>query len=148
MSVGKYLAPVAGGIALALIGYDSHIAGKIRSGSYEKNHKAESLEHHLMADQKQESASTLKGEMKKELLKYHMDENFSGFFTGTIGYFKGVTSMLTRNVIPLTLAIGTFAGIGNKGIIRNTVAKASGIGLAAYGVITLAQEIFGIGKGH
>lgn len=146
MSIGKYLAPIAGGIALTLIGYDAHVAGKIRSSSYEKNHKAESLEHHLMADQKQESASTIRGGLKKELLRYHMDENFSGFFTGTIGYFKGVASMLERNVIPLALAIGTFAGVGNKGLLRNTVAKASGIGLAAFGVITLAQEIFGIGK--
>lgn len=143
MGVGKYLAPIAGGVALALIGYDSHIAGKIRSSSYEKEHKAHSLEHHILADQKQESASTIRGEMKKGLLRYHMDENFSGFFTGVYGYCKGATSMLVRNVIPLTLAIGTF--VGTKGV-RGWISKGSGIGLAAFGLVTVAQEVFGIGK--
>lgn len=143
MSVGNILAKTAGGLGLALIGYDAHIAGKIRSSSYEKEHKAHSLEHHLLADQKQESASTIRGEMKKGILRYHMDENFSGFFTGVVGYFKGLNSMLIRNVIPLTLAIGTF--VGSKGI-RGGISKCSGIGLAAYGLVTLAQEVFGIGK--
>lgn len=143
MGVGNILAKTAGGVAIALIGYDAHIAGKIRGSSYEKECKAESLQHHFLADQKQESPSTIRSEMKKGILRYHMDEGFSGFFTGIAGYFKGLTSMLVRNVVPLTLAVGTFAG--SKGFWGG-VSKCSGVGLAAYGLITAAQEVFGIGK--
>lgn len=143
MSVGNILAKTAGVIGLGLIGYDSHVAGTIRSRSFEKEHKAASLEHHLMSDQKQESASTIRGHLKKGLFRYQMDEEFSGFFTGIVGYFKGVNSMLIRNVIPLVLAAGTFAG---KNGIRGGISKCSAVGLAAYGLVTLAQEIFGIGK--
>lgn len=128
-----------GGVSLAMILYDSHEAGKIRASSYAKNHKAESLSDRYMDDLKLESPSTIRGHVKKGLFRYSVDENLSGFFTSIAGYFKGLGSMLVRNVVPLCLTAGTFMG---KGLFS----KMCGAGLLAYGGIFLLQEAFGIGK--
>lgn len=128
-----------GGVSLAMILYDSHEAAKIRASSYSKNHKAESLSERYMDDLKLESPSTIRGHVKKGLFRYNVDENLSGFFTSISGYFKGLTSMLVRNVVPLALTTGTFVG---KGLFS----KMCGAGLLAYGGIFLLQEAFGIGK--
>lgn len=130
---------VVGGASIAMIAYDSHEAAKIRASAYAKNHKAEGLAERYMDDLKLESPSTIRGGVKKGLFRYSVDENLTGFFASVAGYFKGLGSMLVRNVVPLTLAAGTFVG---KGLFS----KMCGAGLIAYGGIFLLQEMFGIGK--
>ena len=135
----KIATKTVGVISLAMIGYDSHEAAKIRASAYSKNHKAESLSERYMDDLKLESPSTIRGDVKKGLFRYCMDENLTGFFTSVAGYFDGFGSMLVRNVVPLTLAGGTLVG---KGLFS----KMCGAGLIAFGGIFLLQEMFGIGK--
>jgi len=145
MSIGTVLAKTAGVIGLGLVGYDSHIAGKIESRAYEKNHKAENITEHYMDDFKADGPSVVKQHVKKGIFKYYLDENLSGFFTGIYGYARGATSMLIGNIIPTTLALGAVLPIGKKGG-KHMFNKFCGVGLVAYGAIFLAQEFFGIGK--
>lgn len=139
-NVGNILAKTAGWAALGLIGYDSHMAGKISAHQTEKNHKAESITERYLDDMKLDSPSMVKQHVKKGLFRYFMDENFTGFFTSIGGYFKGASQMMVGNIIPLALSAGAI--LGGKGLFS----KACGLGLVAYGGVFLAQEIFGIGK--
>lgn len=141
ISTATILAKSAGIAALGLVAYDSHIAGKIYSGSHEKNHKAESITERYLDDLKLDSTSTVKSGIKKELFKYNTDENLTGFFSSINGYVKGFASMLVSNVVPFTMAVGTL-------LTKGFVSKLCGLGLAAYGGIFLLQEAFGIGKSH
>ncbi|MFA7657852.1 MAG: hypothetical protein WCY19_00290 [Candidatus Gastranaerophilaceae bacterium] len=143
IKIANVLTQTLGAATLGLIAYDSHIAGKIKASAYEKNHKATGLTERYLDDMKLDSPSTVEAGVKKELFKYSLDENLTGFFTNIAGYGKGFASMLVSEVIPFGLAIGTFFGKrGGKQIFS----KFCGAGLIAYGGIFLLQEAFGIGK--
>jgi len=143
MSISNVLTKTVGVIGLGLIGYDAHVAGKIESHAYEKNHKSEQLADHYMEDLKMDSPSAVKAHVKKSIFKYYLDENLSGFFTGIHGYLSGSATKVIGDVIPFGLAVGSL--LGKKGG-KNIFSKFCGAGLLAYGGIFLAQEFFGIGK--
>lgn len=127
-----------GGLGLVL--YDAHMAGKMKGPAYEKEHKAHQLTEHYLEDTKIDSPSVVKNAMKKRIFQFHVDENFTGFFTTMHGYFKGFSSMLVDHAIPFVLATGAL--VGGKGLFS----KFCGAGLLAYGGIYMLQEGFGIGK--
>lgn len=141
MTMSNILTKTVGVIGLGLVGYDAHVAGKIKAYSNEKNHKADSLSERYLDDMKLDSPSITKARVKEELFKYSTDESMTGFFHNIAGYVKGSISSLVGNVIPLGLAAGTFV---NRGLFS----KVCAVGLAAYGSIFLLQEAFGIGKSH
>jgi hypothetical protein len=139
-------AKTVGGTAIVLGLYDSHEAGKINASAHAKNCKAGSLSERYIDDLKLDSPSTIKAGIKKELFHYSMEENLSEFFSGIGGYCKGFGSMMVGNIVPFTLAAGTFIGGKSGKGIRGGISKCCGAGLLAYGGIFLLQEMFGIGK--
>lgn len=139
MSVGSVLAKTAGVIGIGLIGYDAHCAGKMEASSYASNRKANGLSEGYKDHLKLDSPSVVKNEIKNELFDYNLNENLSGFFASIGGYIKGALSMAFGNIIPLGLSIATICTKGKA-------SKFCGAGLAIYGGIYLAQELFGIGK--
>lgn len=139
MSISNVLTKTVGVIGLSMVAYDSHVAGKIKAVSHEKNHKATSLAGRFLDDTKLDSPSVVKEHAKKSIFRYFLDENLSGFFASIAGYAKGFSDMLVTNVIPFGLSVGTV-------LTKGVTSKCFGAGLLAYGGIFLAQEIFGIGK--
>lgn len=128
MNVGKILAKTAGIAGLTLIGIDAHNAGKMQAMSTQNSIKASSLEDSYVNTMTQDSPSSVVSGYKKFLFRLNTDEVITDFFTGIGGYFKGACSMLIQNVLPLGLALGSFA---KKGIIG----KGSALGLLAYGLV-------------
>lgn len=137
--IPNILAKTVGVAGLGLVGYDSFIAARINSEAYSKDAKANLMTRAYFDDLTLDHPSVVKRNLKKGILHYIMDENITGFFNGVAGGAKGAVSMLVQNWIPAALSLGTFVG---KGIFS----KCSAVGLAGYGIMVLAQEVFGIGK--
>src|SRR5574344_495080 len=133
INVGKILARTAGVTGLALIGYDSHNAGKLQAQATQGSIKADSLADSYVNTMGQDTPSTLTTRYKKWLFNINTDETMTDFFTGIAGYFKGVFNMAAQNVIPLALACGTFFKSG-------IIAKGSAIGLLGYGLLYAIQN--------
>lgn len=129
-----------GAAGLILVGIDAHNMGKMESSKNRNNIKAAGLSERYLDDMKMESPSVVDNAVKKRIFKYAVDENFTGFFTSVAGYTKGFGSMLVNDVIPLGLAAGTV--LMPKGFLS----KSFGVGLLAYGVIHVLQDVFNIGK--
>lgn len=137
--IPNILVKTVGVAGLGLVGYDSYIAARIHSEAYSKDAKANLITRAYFDDLALDHPSVIKRNLKKGIFHYTMDENITGFFNGIAGGVKGAVSMLVHNWIPATLAAGTFVG---KGIFS----KCSAVGLVGYGLMVLAQEVFGIGK--
>ena len=140
--VGSFVAKGLGCATLALIAYDSHVLGKIEASDHEKKVKAGELERAAMHDLSQETPSIVQSKLKEKVFEFKLKETISAFFTSTYGYVKGFSKMLVNHVVPLTLAVGTVASP------PGWMSKTFGAGLAVYGGIYLAQNVFGIGGHH
>lgn len=142
-SVSNILVKTAGIGALGLVAYDSHNAGKIEAGAYQKTVKSKSLAQNAIDDLTLSDPSIVKQKVKGKIFQFNLDENLSGFFTSIAGYIKGFASMTVSNVIPMGLALGTVLSPS-----KTLLSKTFGVGLLAYGAVFLAQEVLGIGKEH
>lgn len=137
--IPNILTKAVGTVGLGLVLYDSYTAARIHSEAFSRDAKTEWVTRTYFDDITLDHPSVVKRNMKKGIFHYVMDENLSGFFNGILGGFKGATAMLVHNWVPTVLAAGTFVG---KGIFS----KCSAVGLVGYGLMVLAQEVFGIGK--
>ena len=134
----KYAVKGTGLAALGIIGYDSHIVGRMQSDSYAKRKDAEACMRTFSNTQYLSSPSMTTSNLKNEVNKFEMDSNFRHFINSTIGYFKGFGDMLINDVVPLGLGLGALFGKGK-------VAKGSAIGLGIYAVVKFFKDILGFG---
>ncbi|MBP7211692.1 hypothetical protein KBA27_02550 [bacterium] len=133
MNIGNVLAKTAGVATLGIIAYDAHHNGKHQSMVTQESYKASSLTDSYLNTMEQESPSIVVSKYKKGLFNVNSDENVTGFFTGIAGYTKGFVKMLAKDVVPLCLALGTFAKPG-------VISKGSAFGLLGYGIICGIQN--------
>lgn len=129
-----------GAVGTGLILADAHHAAKEHAHMYETKKTTESLQERYFDTLKLETPSKVRDTVKKRIFEFDMDNNIDSFFYSIAGYAKGMGEMLVNNVVPFALSLG--AMLGPKGLISKTC----GIGLAAYGLGFLAQEVFRIGK--
>ena len=156
MNVTNVLTKTTGVVGLGLIGYDSHVAGKINSSSYQKQCMANSVTSAYENTMKSDNPSVLQSKVKTAYFNYKLEDNLSSFFTGIGGYAKGFGSMLVGNIVPLTLSLGAVLtspkifikkGVTQSHVaLKSFVSKACAVGLLAYGGIFLIQNVLGIGK--
>ncbi|HNW25621.1 MAG TPA: hypothetical protein PLG15_03230 [Candidatus Gastranaerophilaceae bacterium] len=139
MNISNIAIKAIGIAGLGAVLYDSHTIGKEECNMNQRNLKTDSVEKTFMDTISLDTPSKTKDIMKKQFLKYKLNENFTTFFTGAAGYVKGFTKMLVNNVIPFGLALGTVA---TKGL----ASKACGVGLIGYGLVYLLHDVMGIFK--
>lgn len=137
----KYLAKATGIAALGVIGYDSHIVGKLQSDVYAKNKDAKACLRTVDNTRYLTDPSMTVSNLKDGVNRMELDNNFRHFVNSGIGYFKGFGSMLISNVIPLGLGLGALFAKGKW-------AKGSAIGLGAYGVIKIFKDVLGFGHAN
>lgn len=137
MNISNIVTKAIGIAGLGMVLYDSHYAGGIESKAYQKKCNTNNVTETFMETMSLDRPSIVQAKMKNRYLKFKMDENFTDFFEGIIGYAKGFGSMLVNNVVPFGLALGTVA---TKGI----ASKAFGLGLLGYGVVYLLHDVMGL----
>ncbi len=139
---GKYLARGAGAAALYFIARDAHSYGKIRSDIQVQSKNAKAAEYYLHNTMAMDRPSKTLTDIKNGVYKLELNEQIRGFINSIIGYFKGITTTLIHDVVPLGL--GLTALFAKKRALP--LAKASAIGLGIYGIYTVIKEGFGLGK--
>ncbi len=139
---GKYLAKGAGALALGIVGYDSHVLGKINSDAYAKTQDAKACRDSYNNTMFLADPSITTSKAKTFLFDWQIQDNVRHFVNSAIGYFKGFGSMLVSSVVPLGLGIGALVSKNNK------VAGGFGIGLAAYSVVKFLKDVCGLGHSN
>lgn len=134
----KYLIKGAGIATLGIIGYDSHIVGKLQADVYSKSKDADACMRTYSNTDYLSSPSMTTSHLKDSVHKLETDSNFRHFVNSGIGYFKGFGSMLIDNVVPFALGVGALC---SKGLL----AKCSAIGLGLYGTVKLFKDVLGFG---
>lgn len=137
---GKYLARCVGAAAVGLVGYDSHVLGKVQSDVYAKRCDANAVARTYANTMFMNDPSLVQSKVRKSVNNFEMDNNIRTFFNSAIGYVKGFGSMMINEVIPLGLGVGALFA-KNK-----TAAKGCGWGLAAYAAFSFLKN--GLGLGH
>lgn len=138
---GKYLARGIGATAVYLCARDAHAWGKVKADERMKTKNAEAAHYYLNNASYLEKPSLTMSRMKDRIFRWELGQNVRGFCNSFVGYFKGLGASLVSDVIPLGLGLTALLA-KNK-----TVAKASGIGLAALAVFSFFKDGLGIGKG-
>lgn len=139
---GKYLAKGAGAVALGIVGYDSHVLGKINSDAYAKTQDAKACLNSYNNTMFLSDPSVTTANAKNFLFDLQVQDNVRHFVNSAIGYFKGAGSMLINSVVPLGLGIGALVSKNNK------VTGGFGIGLAVYGVVKFLKDVCGLGHSN
>lgn len=134
----KYLPKAVGVAALGVVGYDSHVLGKIQADVYSKSRDADACMDAYSNSQYLTSPSITASNLKKEVFDFEVKNNFRHFINSAVGYFKGFGSMLINSVVPLGLGIGALFGKG-------WIGKGSAIGLGAFAGIKFFKDVLGFG---
>ena len=137
---GKYIAKAVGVGALGMIGYDAHILGLLQSDMYSKTKDAEACIERATNTMYLSQPSAINADLKKSVFRYEEEQNWRSFMNSTIGYVKGVGTSMISNVVPLGLGLLTV--ISSK----NSIAKAGGCLLGAYGGFALLKDVLGFGQ--
>lgn len=134
----KYICKGAGVAALAMVGYDSHVMGKLQADVDAKSKDADACYDYFNNTQYLSTPSQTISNAKNGVYKLELDNNYRTFFNSGFGYVKGALSTMVSHVIPFGLGLGALLGKG-------MVSKGSAIGLGAYGIITLFKDVLGFG---
>ncbi|MCM1010658.1 MAG: hypothetical protein NC390_07270 [Fusobacterium sp.] len=137
---GKYIAKAVGVGALGMIGYDAHILGLLQSDMYSKSKDAEACIERATNTMYLSNPSAINANLKKAALHIEEEQNWRSFMNSTIGYVKGVGTSMISNVVPLGLGLLTV--ISSK----NSIAKAGGCLLGAYGGFSILKDVLGFGQ--
>lgn len=137
---GKYIAKAVGVGALGMIGYDAHILGLLQSDMYSKTKDAEACIERATNTMYLSLPSAINADLKKSVFRYEEQQNWRSFINSAIGYVKGVGSSMISNVIPLGLGLLTVI------TSKNSIAKAGGWLLGAYGGFSLMKDVLGFGQ--
>ena len=137
---GKYIARGVGAAAVYLCARDAHVYGKVKAEENLRNKNAAAAHYYLDNSMSIDKPSLTKSRMKDGILRFELSHDIRGFFNSFTGYFKGLGASLVSDVLPLGLGLTALLA-KNK-----TVAKASGIGLAAMAVFSFFKDGLGIGK--
>ncbi len=138
---GKYLAKGTGAVALYLVARDAHTYGKIQADINMKSKDAKAAQYFLNNTLTVDKPSMSKINLQNWVYKFELSNQLRGFINSAIGYFKGLGTMLTSDIIPLGLGLGAL-------LSKNKLAKGSAIGLLAYGTYSFIKDGLGIGKAH
>ena len=137
-SASTVLSKGLGIAALGVVLKDAHYVGKMQADLYSSEKDARSTAHYLNNSMYLGTMSKFDEKIKNLSYTTELDQTYKRFFNEGIGYIRGFTSMLTRNVIPLGLGIGaTFGG--------KISSKVSAIGVAAYSTYRFIKNFFGLG---
>jgi len=137
---GKYIARGVGAAAIYLCARDAHVYGKIKAEENVRTKNAKAAHYYLDNSLSLDKPSMTKSKMQNGVLKWELSHNFRGFVNSFTGYFKGLGASLVSDVIPFGLGLTALLA-KNK-----TIAKASGIGLAALAAFSFVKDGLGIGK--
>jgi len=137
------LAKTAGYAGLAAIVYDAHKFGRVRAGEARREGIATSGIDAYVSTNQLDKPSALMGKLQKARFNFSMNNKVingvKDFYNSAKGYVKGVAESLVSNVVPLALSAAAIMTKGN-------VSKAASIGLAAYGGVEVAKNVFGAGR--
>lgn len=132
---------VTKGLGIAALGEvlkDAHYVGKMQSDLYASERDARTTGYYLNNSMYLNSMSKFDEKIKNLSYTTELDQTYKRFFNEGIGYIRGFTSMLIRNVIPLGLGIAaTFGG--------KVSSKVGAIGVAVYGAYRFVKNFFGLG---
>lgn len=139
MGIGNVIAKTVGVVGLGLVGYDSHVAGKIEADSYQKRATADSIADSYVNSMSMDRASIVQSKAKTGWHNLKMDDTMMPTFRSIGGYIKGFGGMIVDNVVPFALATATL-------LTKGKVAGGCAIGLGAWTAFSLITDVLGFGK--
>lgn len=132
------LSKTLGICSAALVAYDAHRLGLTSGVSNSKQEMAATLLDDYVQTTHISSPSKLELEAKKKWFMFKMDTNLVRIISTLKGYFKGFTSSLLSNIVPVTLAAYALA-------TKKHPKLASGL-IGLYAIKYLLFDIMSIGR--
>ena len=136
----KLIAKGIGLGTLGIIGYDAHVVGKLQSEVTSKSADANASANFFNNTMYLDTHSSSKSKLARWIFNLELEQNWRSFFNSSIGYSKGVASMLVSNAIPF--ALSTLALV-SKSTVGSWIGAA---GSLLYGCYVVAKDGLGIGK--
>ena len=137
---GTILIKGAGLATIGLIARDAHYYGKIKAKSDMITKDSKADQYFYYNTMTSDNPSKTVTNMQNGIYRFHLGNGIRGFFNSGIGYFKGLFSSLTSNVVPFGLGLLALLSKSKK------VAKGSIVGLAVIAGYNLIRNGLGIGK--
>ena len=139
MTTSQVISKLIGAGAGAIVLYDSHRMGKIRSGQHQVDDVMNILPDIYMNAYKQNGTSTVAAGAKQLYLNKVMGSSIPQHIGAVRGYAKGLVTSLKDNVITLALGAGAIASRGPLG-------KICAAGLLISGARYVIFDVIGVGK--